>query len=37
MAMSKKEMLDYIRDRLEEAPDRDVEAVYWMVVMELDS
>lgn len=36
MAMSKKEMLDYIRDRLEEASDRDVEAVYWMVVMELD-
>jgi hypothetical protein len=36
MAMSKKEMLDYIQDRLEEASDRDVEAVYWMVVMELD-
>ena len=36
MAMSKKEMLDYIWDRLEEAPDRDVEAVYWLVVMDLD-
>ena len=36
MAMGRNEMLDYIRDRLEEAPDRDVEAVYWMVVMELD-
>ena len=37
MAMSRKEMLDYIRDQLEEAPDSDVEAVYWMVVMEVDS
>lgn len=36
MAMSKKEMLDYIRDRLEDASNEDVEAVYWMVVMELD-
>lgn len=37
MAMSRKDMLDYISERLEDASDRDVEAVYWMIVMELDS
>ena len=33
--MSREEMLTYIRDRLEDAPDRDVEAVYWMILIEL--
>lgn len=36
MAMSKKEMLEFIQDRLETATNADVEAVYWMIVMELD-
>ena len=34
--MSKKEMLEFIQDRLETATNADVEAVYWMIVMELD-
>lgn len=33
--MNREEMIQYIRDRLESAPDIDVEAIYWMVVMEL--
>lgn len=37
MAMSRKEMLEFIQDRLESATNADVEAVYWVVVMELDS
>lgn len=36
MAMSKKEMLEFIQDRLETATNADVEAVYWMIIMELD-
>lgn len=34
--MSRKEMLDYIGERLKDASNEDVEAVYWMIVMELD-
>lgn len=34
--MSKKEMLEFIQDRLETATNADVEAVYWMIIMELD-
>lgn len=37
MAMSRIEMLEFINDRLESATNADVEAVYWMIVMELDS
>lgn len=36
MAMNRKNMLDYIQDRLSDASDADVEAVYWMIIMELD-
>ena len=37
MAMSRKDMLDYISERLADASNEDVEAVYWMIVVELDS
>ena len=33
--MNREEMIEYIRDRLDNASDLDVEAIYWMVVMEL--
>lgn len=33
--MCRENMLQFIRERLEAAPDEDVEAVYWMVLMEL--
>ena len=34
--MSREDMLAFIRDKLEDAPDRDVEAVYWMIMVELE-
>ena len=34
--MNRYDMLDFIRDRLDNASDAEVEAVYWMVVVELD-
>ena len=36
MCMTRKDMLEFIRDRLEAASDADVEAVYWMVTLEVD-
>ena len=36
MSMTREEMLEFIRDRLEGASDADVESVYWMVSMEVD-
>lgn len=35
MCMTRKDMMEFIRDRLEAASDADVESVYWMVVMEI--
>ena len=34
--MNREDMLAFIRDKLEDAPDRDVEAVYWMIMVELE-
>ena len=34
--MDREDMLNFIRERLEGAPDADVEAVYWMILVELE-
>ena len=33
--MDREAMLDFIRERLDGASDADIEAVYWMVLVEL--
>lgn len=33
--MCREQMLQEIRNRLEAAPDADVESIYWMVLFEL--
>lgn len=35
--MDREDMLNYIRERLDGASDADVEAVYWMIMVELDN
>lgn len=34
--MCREDMLEFIRERLETASDADVEAVYWVVAMEVE-
>jgi hypothetical protein len=36
MALTRENMIQRITERLEEAPDADVENVYWLLEMELE-
>ena len=35
MCMSRRDMIAFIKERLEDASDQDVESVYWMVALEI--